>query len=157
MLFSRRPECGALKGHSACGERTTLAPSSPPKLNQMCNEAGSSSNYFHLSHDRLHVNANLCGPKVDLGCPNRDPADLPDSPLISVLLIGPELHLHYKAAKSMLSLTPPLFSPRSFILHYFSFAFLLTSGFDFAPASPQTRTCTDRHAHSLLHSAVVSD
>lgn len=122
-LFFRRPECGALKGHSACGERTTLAPSSPPKLNQMCNEAGSSSNYFHLSHDRLHVNANLYSPNVDLGCPNRDPADLSDSPLISVLLIGPELHLHYKPAKSMLSLTPPLFFPLflSFSLFYVTF------------------------------------
>lgn len=62
FFFSKRPECVALRGCSACGERTTLAPSSPPKLNQMCNEAGSSSNYFHLSRDRLHVNANACSP-----------------------------------------------------------------------------------------------
>lgn len=73
FIFFRRPECIALKGHSACGERTTLAPSSPPKLNQMCNEAGGSSNYFHLSRDRLHVNANACSPNVDLGCLTETP------------------------------------------------------------------------------------
>lgn len=76
-LFLRGPEFVALKGHSACGERTTLAPSSPPKLNQMCNEAGSSSNYFHLSHDRLHVNANACSPYVDLGCLTETPRTFP--------------------------------------------------------------------------------
>lgn len=77
FFFFRRPECVALKGHSACGERTTLAPSSPPKLNQMCNEAGSSSNYFHLSRDRLHVNANACSPNVDLGCLTETPRTFP--------------------------------------------------------------------------------
>lgn len=121
----RRPECVALKGRSACGERTTLAPSSPPKLNQMCNEAGSSSNYFHLSHDRLHVNANACSPNVDLGCPAETPRTFPTRLLFPSCFFGPELGLHYKAAKSSLSLThtPPLFffffpfSLSVFILH----------------------------------------
>lgn len=76
FFFFRRLECVALKGRSACGERTTRAPSSPPKLNQMCNEAGS-SNYFHLSHDRLHVNANACSPNADLGCLTETPWTFP--------------------------------------------------------------------------------
>lgn len=131
QAFSRRSECVALKGHSACGERTTRAPSFPPKLNQMCNEAGSSSNYFHLSPDRLHVNANLCGSNVDLGCPNRDPADLPDSPLISASLTGPELRLHYKpgqvhAVTHTTSSTPPP-PPGSFPFIYSTLVFLCIS------------------------------